>query len=431
MSGGLEALSLKSDDMLKLLGVSAHTGAENLDYQMEQYVFKRSSSGTHLINLRKTWEKLLLAARAIVSIKNPADVYVISSYVKSQRAILKFASHTGATPIAGRFTPGTFTNQIQKNFKEPLLLIVSDPYVDHQPIMEAACVNIPVIGFCNSETPMKYVDIAIPCNNKGSFCIGLMFWMLAREILRFRGTIPRNQSWEVMPDLYFYREPEEAEKEAILDTEKPQDEQIANAGLMASKISDQTSLLAPQWSTTASFMGEKDFGGPQIPPDMNIPNIPPHMMSPIKQQHGQPIQDTDDWHRPPSPIHLHQQSQPPQHYMGGPGAGNVPAQYLHGGAMQMPQQMMGIRGGPPQQYMHQQQSMEGPPSHYRANVGSGVPPRQDDSMQQVIMQQPAPPQHQQQPPLHQQPPPHNIGNSVKSTNWSPSVSDWASEGGWN
>lgn len=35
--------------------------------------------GIYIINLKKTWEKLLLAARAIVAIENPADVCVISS----------------------------------------------------------------------------------------------------------------------------------------------------------------------------------------------------------------------------------------------------------------------------------------------------------------------------------------------------------------
>ncbi len=67
----------------------------------------------YIFNLRKTWEKLLLAARAIAAIENPADVCVISARPYGQRAVLKFASQTGATPIAGRFTPGTFTNQIQ------------------------------------------------------------------------------------------------------------------------------------------------------------------------------------------------------------------------------------------------------------------------------------------------------------------------------
>ena len=72
-----------------------------------------SSLGVFIVNLRRTWEKLLLAARAIAAIENPADVCVISARPYGQRAVLKFASATGATPIAGRFTPGTFTNQIQ------------------------------------------------------------------------------------------------------------------------------------------------------------------------------------------------------------------------------------------------------------------------------------------------------------------------------
>lgn len=62
--------------------------------------------GQYILNIRKTWEKLLLAARAIAAIENPADVCVIASRPYAQRAILKFAAHTGATPVAGRFTPG-------------------------------------------------------------------------------------------------------------------------------------------------------------------------------------------------------------------------------------------------------------------------------------------------------------------------------------
>ena len=44
---------------------------------------------------------------------------------------------------------------------------------------------------------------------QGPQSIGLMWWLLAREVLRLRGTISREHPWEVMVDLYFYRDPEE------------------------------------------------------------------------------------------------------------------------------------------------------------------------------------------------------------------------------
>uniref|UniRef100_A0A8C4QE61 40S ribosomal protein SA n=1 Tax=Eptatretus burgeri TaxID=7764 RepID=A0A8C4QE61_EPTBU len=220
MSGGIDVLQMREEDVLKFLAAGTHLGTTNSDYQMDQYVYKRKNDGIFIINLRKTWEKLLLAARTVVAIENPADICVISSRPFGQRAVLKFASATGATPIAGRFTPGTFTNQIQAAFCEPRLLVVTDPRQDHQPLIEASYVNIPTIALCNTDSPLRYVDIAVPCNNKSHHSIGLMWWMLAREVLRQRGTISREHPWEVMPDLYFYRDPEEIEKEEQAAAEK-------------------------------------------------------------------------------------------------------------------------------------------------------------------------------------------------------------------
>lgn len=275
MSGGYNALSLKQEDVTKFLACNTHLGANNLDFQMENYVYKRRSDGVYLINLKRTWEKLLLAARAIVTVENPADVCVISARPYAQRAILKFASHTGATAIAGRFTPGTFTNQIQAAFREPRLLVVTDPRVDHQPVTEASYVNIPVIAFCNTDSPLRYVDIAIPCNNKSTHSIGLMWWFLSREVLRLRGTISRDLPWEMMVDLYFHREVEEQEKEEAIAqvmpmrapekvdgdwSEIPAEPEAAAAAppaaaaepALASTMAGVTNPVATEWSGTVT-----------------------------------------------------------------------------------------------------------------------------------------------------------------------------------
>jgi len=279
---------LRSKDVTKFLVCQTHVGASACDFQMDQYVWARKTDGVHIINLKKTWEKLQLAARAIAAVENPADVCVISARPYGQRAVLKFAAHTGATAVAGRFTPGTFTNQVQKAFKEPRLLVVCDPLIDHQAITEASYVNIPVIAFCNTDSQLRFVDIAIPCNNKGFKSVGLMWWTLAREVLTIRGQITRDTGFkgpdgkDVMVDLYFYRDPEETEKEEQIEKiPEPMEERYGHAMDLNQPITDwhgeppsivpdfNVNTASINWAEEAEADHQFNAPAPQIVPPVN------------------------------------------------------------------------------------------------------------------------------------------------------------------
>lgn len=78
MSGALDILQ-EEEDVLTFLAAGTHLGGTNLDFPMEQPIYKWKSGGVCIINLKRAWKKLLLLTAWVVSVTgNPADVSILS-----------------------------------------------------------------------------------------------------------------------------------------------------------------------------------------------------------------------------------------------------------------------------------------------------------------------------------------------------------------
>jgi len=215
--------------------------------------------------------------------------FLISAQQKGQKPCHKFAQYTRTTALSGRFTPGTFTNQIQDKFVEPRLLFVCDPRTDHQPLIEATYVNIPSIALCNSDSSAKNVEIVIPCNNESASSVGLIFWFLAREVLRLKGELPRAQPWDVIVDAFFYKSPEEIERKQAEETAQASEEKFRAP---EASTSEPTSWTA---EPTSSWGDADQFATPSIS-EWNEPDV-------AAAPAGEPAWSTDpilSWDAPPT-----------------------------------------------------------------------------------------------------------------------------------
>merc|ERR1711963_439516 len=245
MSGAQE-LTTREKDILRLLHSESHLGNTNYHRSMERFVNHVTPEGVPVFKVEETLNKIRLAARLIAAQPNLEDVIVVSSRDLGQRAVIKFATFTGCSATSNaRWTPGVLTNHMTKQYKEPRLMVVVDTYADRKAIIEASYMNIPVIALTNSDSNLQYVDVAIPCNNKSTQSISMIFWLLAREVRILNGQLRKDEEWDVMVDLFYYKTVEDQEKQEIKELPKQEADQNKDENWDANKNDEGADWNAP------------------------------------------------------------------------------------------------------------------------------------------------------------------------------------------
>lgn len=175
-------------DKTEYLTAGIHIGMKSCTPFMKKFVYKVREDGVAVFNLKMLDERILAAAKFLSGF---SKMMVSSRKEAAGKAVTVFAKVTGAKAIAGRFPPGTLTNPSFRDFYEPDVILVADPLVDEQIVKEAKKKRIPIVAICNTFNSARDIDLVIPMNNNGKKSLALVFWILAREILKERGELKK------------------------------------------------------------------------------------------------------------------------------------------------------------------------------------------------------------------------------------------------
>ncbi len=176
------------------LEAGVHIGTKTKTPGMKRFIYKVREDGLYLLDLEIINERIKTSAKLLAGY-DPKKVVVTASRIYAIAAAEKFAEITKANFFRGRVMPGIFTNPNRKDYVEPDIVLVSDTRNERQAIREARKTNVPVISLCDTDNWVKFVDVIVPCNNKGRRSLAMVYFLLAREVLKARGEISSNEEF--------------------------------------------------------------------------------------------------------------------------------------------------------------------------------------------------------------------------------------------
>ena len=269
--------------MKQLLESGVHFGhaTRRWNPKMAKYIFT-ARNGIYIIDLQKTANEIEKAYAALLEIaKNEGKVLFVGTKKQAQEAVKEEAERSGQYYVNQRWLGGTLTNfkTIRKRIKKlqdlykmeedgefaklpkkevikliaereklekflggikemkklPDALFIVDPRKEHNAILEARKLNIPVFGIVDTNCDPDDVDYVIPANDDAIRAVKLVTYVMGNAIIEANGGVV--EKFEEPENVNINEEAEKAEAQAKAEkpARKPQAKKPASKKPQAKK----------------------------------------------------------------------------------------------------------------------------------------------------------------------------------------------------
>jgi small subunit ribosomal protein S2 len=188
-----------------------HIGTKIKNKQTKKFIARIRSDGLAIIDVMKLDERLRLSAK-LLSKYEPYQILAVGRRETARKPLQMLNKYTGINVYPKRYPPGLLTNPALDIFKDVDVVIITDPILDRNALLDAYRTGKITIAFVDTNNSLSYIDIAIPANNRGAKSLALLYYIIAREYLRNRGLLSKREELPVSYEEFMEKGLEEEEE---------------------------------------------------------------------------------------------------------------------------------------------------------------------------------------------------------------------------
>jgi len=188
-----------------------HIGTKIKNKQTKKFIARVRSDGLAIIDVIKLDERLRLSTK-LLSRYEPYQILAVGRRETARKPLQMLNKYTGINVYPKRYPPGLLTNPALDIFKDVDVVIITDPILDRNALLDAYRTGKITIAFVDTNNSLSYIDIAIPANNRGAKSLALLYYIIAREYLRNRGLLSKKGELPISYEEFMEKGLEEEEE---------------------------------------------------------------------------------------------------------------------------------------------------------------------------------------------------------------------------